>query len=105
MEEFCFGEAPVMDSLSWNVMNATADDWESLEQILPHVRRYHGPVESAEVAELISRLVHEGLMEEMRNPVINPAAVVADPVEFWFRMTLRGRMAWESESYKHRDEE
>ncbi len=94
-----------MDSLSWNVMNATADDWESLEQILPQVRQFYGPVESAEVAKLVSRLVHEGLMEEMRNPVINPAAVAADPIEFWFRMTPRGRMAWESESLKYRGED
>lgn len=85
-----------MDSLSWHVMDATADDWESLEQILPHVREYHGPVEPTAIAEAIARLVRDGLMEEMRGTAVNPVAIAADPIEFWFRMTARGRMEWDS---------
>jgi hypothetical protein len=94
-----------MDSLTWHVMDATADDWESLEQILPHVREFHDPVEPVAVAEVVARLVRDGLMEEMRQQVIDPAAVVADPIEFWFRMTQRGRAVWDSEGPKFRDEE
>ena len=91
----------MLDSLTFHVMNATADDWESLEQILPQVRESCGPVESIAVAELIAQLVNEGLLQEMRNPVIDPAAVLANPIDFWFRMTVRGRSVWESaiESY------
>jgi hypothetical protein len=86
-------------------MDATADDWESLEQILPHVREFHGPIEGTAVAELIARLVGEGLMEEMQHPVIDPAQVVAEPIEFWFRMTSLGRATWDSEGVKFRGEE
>ena len=94
-----------MDSLTWHVMNATADDWESLEQILPHVREFHGPAEPAAVAEVVAQLVREGLMEEMRQPVIDPASVVADPIEFWFRMTARGREVWDAEGGRFRGDE
>jgi len=94
-----------MDSLTWHVMDATADDWESLEQILPHVREFHGPVEPAAVAEIVGRLVREGLMEEMQRSVIDPEAVVADPIEFWFRMTPRGRAIWDAEGVRFRGEE
>lgn len=93
-----------MDSLTWHVMDATADDWESLQQIRPHVRAFHGPVEPAAIAALVARLVREGLMEEMRHPVIDPAAVVADPIEFWFRMTPRGRAVWDAEGVRFRSE-
>jgi hypothetical protein len=96
---------PVLDSLSWHVMDATADDWESLEQILSHVREFHGLVEAPEVAEMVARLMREGLMEEMRHPVIDPFGVVADPVEFWFRMTARGRAVWDEEGVGFRGEE
>ena len=94
-----------MDSLTWHVMDATADDWESLEQILPHVRKYHGPADPVAIAEAVARLVHDGMMEEMRQPVIDPAAVVVDPIEFWFRMTPRGRAVWDSEASRFRGEE
>jgi len=94
-----------MDPLTYHVMNATADDWESLEQILPQVREFHGPIEPFAVAEAIARLVRDGLMEEMRHSVIDPAAVVAEPIEFWFRMTPRGRAAWDTQAVTFRGEE
>jgi hypothetical protein len=94
-----------MDSLTWHVMDATADDWESLEQIQPHVREFHGPIEPVVIAEVVARLVREGLMEEMQHPVIDPPAVVADPIEFWFRMTRRGRAVWDAEGVRFRGEE
>jgi len=93
-----------MDSLTWHVMNATADDWESVEQILSQVREWHGPVEPSSIANVAARLVRDGLMEEMRQPVIDPVAVVANPIEFWFRMTPRGREAWDSEGARFRGE-
>jgi hypothetical protein len=64
-----------------------------------------GPVESAAVVETIVRLVNEGLLEEMRQRVIQPAILLADPIEFWFRMTFSGRSAWESASVKYPCEE
>jgi hypothetical protein len=91
-----------MDPLTWYVMDATADDWESLEQILPHVRACHGPIEPSALAVIIAHLIREGLMEEMQHPIIDPAVVVADPIEFWFRMTQRGRKLWDSEGTNFR---
>jgi hypothetical protein len=86
-------------------MDATADDWESLGQILPHVREFDGPVEPAALAEVVARLVRDGLMEEMQRSTIDPEAVVADPIEFWFHMTARGRAVWDSEGAGFRGEE
>jgi len=34
-----------------------------------------------------------------------PPEAVADPIEFWFRMTQRGRTVWNSEGAKFRGEE
>ena len=42
----------------------------SLEQILPHGRRFHGPVELVEAAALVVRLIAEGLMEEMQHQAV-----------------------------------
>jgi hypothetical protein len=78
-------------------MDATADDWESLEQILPHVREAHGPVEAIAVAEVIARLMVGGLMEEMQHASVRPRAVVSEPIGYWFRMTPRGRVLWDAE--------
>ncbi len=94
-----------MDSLTWHVMDATADDWESMEQMLPHVHACHGPAEPAAVAEVVARLVCDGLMEEMRHAIIDPTEVVANPVEFWFRMTPRGRGVWDSDGNRFRGKE
>jgi hypothetical protein len=91
----------MLDSLAWNVMDATADDWESLEQILPHEHRYHGTADSEAVAATIVRLIAEGLMEEMRPAPVSPQAVIRQPVEVWFRMTPRGRILWETEATQH----
>ncbi len=85
-------------------MDATADDWESLEQILPQVQRFHGAVAPPEVAEVIVRLVRDGLMEEMQHGSIDAQEVVREPVEYWFRMTPLGRSLWESEGARYRDE-
>ena len=93
-----------MDSLTYFVMNATADDWESLEQILPQVEAFHGPADFAEIAGVVKRLIDEGLMEESRRAPIDPVSVLADPIEFWFRMTQRGRIEWDAAGEKFRDE-
>jgi hypothetical protein len=92
----------VLDSLTWHVMDATADDWESLDQILPYVRETHGSVEALAVAEVIARLLGEGLMEEMQHASVSPPAVVSNPIEFWFRMTPGGRTIWDVEGERWR---
>ncbi len=92
------------DAISWEVLNATADDWESLEQVHPAVCRFVAPVSEGIVASVIARLVRDGLMEEMSGGVIDPAAIAANPTEFWFRMTPHGREVWEAEAARFQSE-
>jgi hypothetical protein len=75
-------------------MNATADDWESLEQIHPHVNHYWRVVEASTVAEEIIRLLAVGMFEVMPKAPPNAEAILAEPVEYWFRMTPAGRAEW-----------
>lgn len=93
-----------MDSLMWHVMDATADDWESLEQILPHVREFQGPIEASAIAKLIAQLVAEGLMEEEQHSNPDPVAVLSDPTRFWFGMTSKGRELWDQHGTQYRGE-
>ena len=83
-------------------MDATAGDWESLDQIQPVVDRWWVPTPRPAVAEEIVRLVRAGLFEEMPHrdrgdEELSAAAIVADPMRFWFGMTARGRKQWEQE--------
>jgi hypothetical protein len=77
----------VIDALAWELLNATADDWESLDQLYPATRQFHPSVRREEVAEAIARLVAHGLFE--KRPADAPVA------EGWFRMTAAGRAVWE----------
>jgi hypothetical protein len=92
----------MFDTLSWHAMNATADDWESLDQILPQVREFCGNVDRRVIAELIATLVKQGLMEEMKGRLVQPEDVLADSIEYWFRMTPAGRLMWDEECKRHR---
>jgi hypothetical protein len=100
-----FRTPPMVDELAWEIMNATADDWESLDQIAPGVDRYRGPVERLAVARTLASLVDRGLMEvacpngdgdisHVDGPHIEPEAVIIAPAEYWFRMSRRGREVW-----------
>jgi hypothetical protein len=88
----------MLDRLDWEIMNATADDWESLDQILPSVAAFCGPFNAHAVACSIARLVIEGLMEEMKHGAVEPESIVNTPIDYWFRMTSHGRELWSSEA-------
>jgi hypothetical protein len=90
-----------LDKVSYFVMNATADDWESLEQIMPQVERFAGVTDSSQVARLIVDLVAEGLLEETKHTRVTPKMIVETPIEFWFAMTPAGRALWSSEADKY----
>src|SRR5205085_6362783 len=49
----------------WEVLNATADDWENLEQIYQAVRLWLGPNGTGlrGVADAVRRLAEDGLLE------------------------------------------
>jgi hypothetical protein len=82
-------------SLSFEVLNATADDWESLEQIHPQVNEYWHTVEASVVAVEMIRLLASGLFEVMPKAPPNSEAILAEPIEYWFRMTKAGRVEWQ----------
>ncbi len=55
-------------------------------------------VDAMTIANVISRLMCEGVMEEMQHEsVATSKSVLDDPIEYWFRMTPKGRAIWDSE--------
>ncbi len=77
----------MVDVIAWEVLNATADDWESVEQLHAAVVRSLAPVNRKAVAGVAERLVAAGLFEQRPTD--------APPAEAWFRMTAAGRASWE----------
>lgn len=92
-----------LGSLTFWIMDATADDWESLDQIQPVVDKWWEPTSRLIVAEEIVKLVRSGLFEEMPHPdrgkgELSAKAIAAEPMRFWFGMTAQGRKQWEQEA-------
>ena len=88
-----------LDVFEWHVLDATADAWESLDQIEPHVRTYCAEVSRLDVAEKILNLKALHLFEEMQHEHLEREAACANdllvhPTEHWFRMTPVARMLW-----------
>jgi len=90
-----------LDKPSFFLMNATADDWESLEQIMPQVKEFAGVTDSLLVSRLIVELIADGLLEEMKHTPVTPQMIVERPIEVWFTMTPAGRALWDSEARKY----
>jgi len=83
--------------LTFEILNSTADDWESLEQIHAQVVRFWARVPPRRVAEEIMRLIRSGHFECRPAAPSDIDALLAEPAEYWFRMTDRGRARWASE--------
>ena len=94
----------LIDQVTWYVLDAMADDWESLDQIVPHIERELAPVDRTEVARILLRLLGRGLIEEMGHDPVTREKLLRDSVEYWFAMTPQGRQVWETESAKHRND-
>ena len=106
------------DQLEWEILNATADDWESLQQIFlavccdvtdGAVSRPNGPAlvvrsfpRIREVADGIVRLVEAGLLaarEEDGGAAVSNLDDKSYVWRAWFAMTPAGRAAWESSEH------
>jgi hypothetical protein len=87
------------------VMNATADDWESLEQIMPDAIECCDVSDRSTVVRVIVTLVEEGLLEEMRKRPITSELILQNPIEYWFAMTASGRSLWATETRKYDNKE
>ena len=91
-----------LETLSFYVMNATADDWESLDQIMLDVAEFAEVADRPRVARLIVDLLAEGLLEEMKQSPVTQEMIIQNPIEYWFGMIAKGLALWQTESQKHR---
>ena len=94
-----------MDSLKWHVMDALADDWESIAQIRPHIHQYCGPVSDEEIFHILRQLREDDLVEIMKVPGQPENVFETQREACWFGMTQTGRTLWDSEGPKYRDDE
>jgi hypothetical protein len=110
-----------IDKTDWEILNATADDWENLEQIYTMVcfDAFHNSVEISgkgnsffrpipgaptleELANRIRKLVEGGLLSARLPEIEAPVLDLADPSYIWrawFAMTPQGRNVWASSEY------
>lgn len=93
-----------LDSLTWHIMDAMADDWESIEQIEPHVRRFHGSAERHAILEILCRLHDDSFLRIMDENGNGTDDFPDGPETAWFSMTDTGRELWDSDGHKYRDE-
>jgi hypothetical protein len=90
-----------LNAVSWNILDAMADDWESVEQIEPFINEYVGLVSRDEIIKAIEDLYNKGLIEIMDNEKFSRLDILKDPSKYWFGMTDAGRKLWNSESNKY----
>ncbi len=92
------------DSLTWHIMDAMADDWESIEQIQPHVNRFHGQVDDDQIFQILKDLCDNKLVKIMDGNGYGTDKFSEDSRLCWFKMTEIGKLLWDSEGYQYRDE-
>ena len=95
---------PHVDLVTWYVLNAMADDWESIDQIEPQVRRFHGAVTRPAIVSLLRQLYEAGhlrIMDENGNQV---GHFPESPATAWFSMTESGRLIWNESGIEYQDE-
>ncbi len=85
-------------------MDAMADDWESIEQIQPHVNRFHGQVDDDQIFQILKDLCDNKLVKIMDGNGYGTDKFSEDSRLCWFKMTEIGKLLWDSEGYKYRDE-
>lgn len=101
-----------LDQTAWEVLNATADDWENLEQIYQMVcfevvalsgagaahqlRPCPGAPGLADIAEHVRELISLGLLEarEEEGGPVSGSDDGGHVWRAWFRMSPAGREAW-----------
>ena len=94
-----------LDKLTWHVMDAMADDWESIAQIRPHVHQYCGVTSDEDIFAALRHLHQDTLVEIMKVPDQASDVFQTHPEACWFGMTDAGRKLWASERAKYGDDE
>ncbi|MDY7110114.1 MAG: hypothetical protein SYC29_15895 [Planctomycetota bacterium] len=93
-----------LNALQWHVMDATADDWESIVQIRPHVTQFCGHRSDGTIFDVLRNLHQHGLVRLMDRDGYAADIFPDDPSDFWFSMTEAGRKLWDAEGSKYRGE-
>lgn len=94
----------VISSLTWHVMDALADDWESIEQIRPCVLQFVGATPDEEIFRTL-RMLHDSQYIRLMNDSGNADDCFPDdPSHYWFSMTDAGRAIWDDEGVLFRGE-
>ena len=93
-----------LDALTRHIMDAMADDWESVEWIRPHVDQYVGPASDEQIIAVLRQLYSDNLVEIMKVPTQRENVLKVQPMACWFGMTQAGRNLWHAEGVKYRDE-
>jgi hypothetical protein len=110
-----------LDKIAWEVLNATADDWENLEQIYRMVcfdfsaeqyesrdqgafywRAAQGAPSLEEVADRVCELVEARLLTARQGESGLPVDEFNDRGyvwRAWFRMTAAGKTAWDASEH------
>jgi hypothetical protein len=85
--------------LEWLVLDATADDFESVVQILPHVRTDLPGASNLDVARAILDLLQRRYLQQLESTDISLHELMSahehQDAPFWFGMTTLGADAWE----------
>ena len=84
-----------IDSLTFHILNAMADDWESIAQIEPQIAGYVGGVDRSEIFTVLRRLYVTGDIRAMDENGYGVDAFPDDPALAWFSMTDSGRGVFE----------
>jgi hypothetical protein len=93
-----------LDPLVFYIMNAMADDWESINQIEPQVTRFVGPIERQDIFSVLRRL-HENKFIAIRSEEGHALAGWPDCPEMgWFCMTDQGRRLWAENGHNYETE-
>jgi hypothetical protein len=92
----------VLIKTDWEILNATADDWENLEQIYRLIGHFDGPGSGRkpnlqEIADAVRSLVEQDLLAarlEDGTMIASRTPEVSYVWRAWFHMTPAGRNAW-----------
>ena len=93
-----------IDLVTWDVLNAMADDWESIDQIEPQVRCFHGAVPRPAIFSLLRQLYEAGhlrIRDESGNQLSH---FPESPETAWFSMTESGRLIWNENGTEYQNE-
>jgi hypothetical protein len=85
-----------LERMDWEILNATADDWESLETIIALLQATltENSVFVPDVQSGLARLTSTGLLEARQEN-----GTAENQSRTWYRMTESGRRVWQDSEF------